>query len=97
MDVPVWGEIGVTAGMMCEQLPTSLTVEDQVPEIAERWAIWRDEKASRVQDDRGHGVNSSSIFAALSKLAPKDAIISVDVGNNTYSLADILNAADKPS
>ena len=85
VDVPVWGEIGVTAGMMCEGLPKTLAVEDQVPEIAERWAIWRDEKASRVQDDRGHGVNSSSIFAVLSKLAPEDAIISVDVGNNTYS------------
>ncbi len=85
VDVPVWGEIGVTAGMMCEGLPKTLTVEDQVPEIAERWAIWREEKASRVQDDRGHGVNSSSIFAVLSKLAPEDAIISVDVGNNTYS------------
>ncbi len=85
VDVPVWGEIGATAEMICHQLPKKLQVEDQLREIAERWSIWRDEKASRLSDDHGHGVNSSSIFAALTKLAPADAIISVDVGNNTYS------------
>jgi thiamine pyrophosphate-dependent acetolactate synthase large subunit-like protein len=58
---------------------------DQRPEVAERWSIWREEKASRVADDRGKGVNSASIFAALTRCAPRDAVIAVDVGNNTYS------------
>ena len=31
------------------------------------------------------GVNSATIFAALSDLVPEDAILAVDVGNNTYS------------
>ena len=82
--VPVWGEVGVTSRLLAEQLGGAST-EDQRPEIAERWAIWRAEKSSRRADDRGKGVNSAAIFAALSDLAPADAVIAVDVGNNTYS------------
>ena len=32
------------------------TAVDQRPDVAERWAIWRAEKARRAADDRGHGV-----------------------------------------
>ena len=53
--------------------------------MAERWALWRAEKASRVADDRGRGVNSAAIFDSLGRLAPADAVVCVDVGNNTYS------------
>ena len=53
-------------------------------EVAERWAIWRAEKASRAGDDRGHGVNAAAMFAALADAVPDDAVITVDVGNNTY-------------
>ena len=31
------------------------------------------------------GVHSAAIFAALTEVAPDDAILTVDVGNNTYS------------
>ena len=82
--VPIWGEVGVTARLLTGQLDKVTTI-DQRPEVDERWAIWRAEKASRRNDDRGQGVNSASIFAALSELAPADAVIAVDVGNNTYS------------
>jgi thiamine pyrophosphate-dependent acetolactate synthase large subunit-like protein len=58
---------------------------DQRDELAERWAIWRAEKDSRLGDDLGKGVNSATIFHTLSQLVPEDAIIAVDVGNNTYS------------
>ncbi|QDU65428.1 thiamine pyrophosphate-dependent enzyme [Engelhardtia mirabilis] len=54
-------------------------------EIAERWAIWRDEKARRREDDRGRGLNSATVFEALSIAVDEDAVIAVDVGNNTYS------------
>jgi thiamine pyrophosphate-dependent acetolactate synthase large subunit-like protein len=83
--VPVWGEIGRTAQRMVAELGDAAHTVDQRPEVEERWAIWREEKASRVGDDRGKGVNSASIFAALTQCAPDDAIIAVDVGNNTYS------------
>ena len=38
-----------------------------------------------MKDDRGRGVNSSSIFEALTRQVHEDAVMAVDVGNNTYS------------
>ena len=43
------------------------------------------EKQSRLGEDRGRGVHSAAVFESLSRLCPPDAIIAVDVGNNTYS------------
>lgn len=83
--IPIWGEIGATAQRMVTELSGTSHTVDQRPEVAQRWVIWREEKQSRLGDDRGKGVNSASIFAALTKAAPSDAIIAVDVGNNTYS------------
>ena len=34
-------------------------------EVAGRWAIWREEKASRLRDDRGKGVSSIAVFDAM--------------------------------
>lgn len=82
--VPVWGEIGLTARLMREQLGP-LDAIDQRPDVAERWKIWRDEKARRLSETADGGVHSAAIFAALTATAPEDAIIAVDVGNNTYS------------
>jgi len=83
--LPVWGEIGLTTQRFKEALAGATKSVDQRPEIADRWAIWRKEKHSRLSDDRGKGLNSVSIFDALTRLAPADAVIAVDVGNNTYS------------
>ena len=58
---------------------------DQAAQLRERRAIWRAEKENRAADDRGNGVNSASIFAALGRQIDPDAVIAVDVGNNTYS------------
>ena len=84
--VPVWGEIGVVLDRLIERMssPPADRV-DQRPELAERWAIWRAEKASRERDDRGRGVNSAIVFAALGRHVPEDAVIAVDVGNHAYS------------
>jgi len=85
VDVPVWGEIGLTVNQIMEQLPNELNASNQSSELAERWHLWRDEKKSRWQDDRGEGLNSAWVFNVLSKLVPENAVIAVDVGNNTYS------------
>jgi thiamine pyrophosphate-dependent acetolactate synthase large subunit-like protein/nitrite reductase/ring-hydroxylating ferredoxin subunit len=85
VDVPVWGEIGVTCGIFRDRLKTKISAVDQRSDLEKRWTIWRAEKESRVMDDRGRGVNSASIFASLTRQVPADAIIAVDVGNNTYS------------
>ncbi|MEM7437544.1 MAG: thiamine pyrophosphate-dependent enzyme, partial [Myxococcota bacterium] len=82
--VPVWGEIGITATQLRERLGKTASV-DQRPDVAARWAIWRDEKTRRLAEVAGHGVHSAAIFQALTNTAPDDAIIAVDVGNNTYS------------
>jgi thiamine pyrophosphate-dependent acetolactate synthase large subunit-like protein len=85
VDVPVWGEIGVTCGIFSDRLKGRISAVDQRDDLEKRWAIWRAEKESRLGDDRGKGLNSALIFASLTRLAPADAIIAVDVGNNTYS------------
>ena len=85
VDFPVLGEIGRTVAEWLARLPTELASTDQRGELATRWQTWRDEKASRRRDDRGFGINSATVFEALSNLVPDDAIIAVDVGNNTYS------------
>ena len=83
--VPIWAEIGVTSRRLITAVTGLVETTDQRPELAERWAIWRSEKQKRLLDDRGNGLNSASVFDALSKVIPDDAIIAVDVGNNTYS------------
>ena len=85
IDVPVWGEIGVTCQILQDELRTGTQASDQRAEIAQRWSIWRREKERRRQDDRGRGLNSAVVFDAMTRLVPADAVIAVDVGNNTYS------------
>lgn len=85
VDVPVWGEISVTVAKMKAGLEAGYQATPQRNEIAERWAIWRNEKARRINETRDQGINSATIFATLTKLVPADAILAVDVGNNTYS------------
>jgi thiamine pyrophosphate-dependent acetolactate synthase large subunit-like protein/nitrite reductase/ring-hydroxylating ferredoxin subunit len=85
VDVPVWGEIGVTCSRLIDRLRGKVDPTDQRVDLEQRWDIWRAEKEKRTRDDRGRGLNSAAIFASLSRLVPEDAIIAVDVGNNTYS------------
>ncbi|MGB5637901.1 MAG: thiamine pyrophosphate-binding protein [Sedimenticolaceae bacterium] len=85
VELPVLGEIGLTAEWLWRALPEDTGSVDQRPELAERWNIWRDEKAARRERTRDKGLNSAGIFEVLSELAPEDAVIAVDVGNNTYS------------
>jgi pyruvate oxidase len=86
VEVPVLGDVGVTARLLAAALPpTGAACVDQRPEVAERWAIWREEKAGRRRDDFGRGVSSPSVFDVMSRLVPDDAVVCVDVGNNAYS------------
>lgn len=85
VEVPVWGEIAATVATLRNRLAGNNRASDQREEIAQRWQIWRSEKARRARDDRGRGMNSATVFAALTRHVPDDAILAVDVGNNTYS------------
>jgi thiamine pyrophosphate-dependent acetolactate synthase large subunit-like protein/nitrite reductase/ring-hydroxylating ferredoxin subunit len=85
VEVPMWGEIGVTAEILRAELGSHRGKTDQRADVAERWAIWRREKSKREAEDRGHGISSAAVFAAMNRQVPAGAIITVDVGNNTYS------------
>jgi thiamine pyrophosphate-dependent acetolactate synthase large subunit-like protein len=93
VDVPVWGEIGVTVRGLAERLAGASASIDHTAEIAERWAIWRTEKARRRAEHRGEGLNSAAVFDVLTEQVPDDAIIAVDVGNNTYSFGRYFECA----
>ncbi len=83
--LPVWGEIGSFCEAVMDKVSKPGDAPDQVAELAERWLIWRGEKDRRLAEAHGTGIHSAAVFKALSELCPADAIIPVDVGNNTYS------------
>ena len=85
VDIPLWGEISETVGLMRAMLGDEYSSIDHTMEIAQRWEIWRDEKDRRLQEERGEGISSAAVFHALNKTAPENAIMCVDVGNNAYS------------
>ncbi len=85
VDTPVWGEVEVTAVLLAERLPGRLECINCRDEISERWRLWREEKKRRMEVKSDKGLNSASIFSAVTKQAPENTIFCVDVGNNTYS------------
>jgi thiamine pyrophosphate-dependent acetolactate synthase large subunit-like protein len=84
--VPVLGDVAVTARRLAAEAG-AIGVEtiDQSGDVAARRAIWNEEKDRRRADDRGRGVASAPLFDVLARHTPEDAVIAVDVGNNTYS------------
>ena len=85
VDEPIWGDIGVTAALLRDGLPAERACGDQRGELAERWRAWRVRKdRTRGQGQRpGHQLRHP--VPAPGEAVPDDAILSVDVGNNTYS------------
>jgi len=93
--LPLWSEIGVAVDRFRQRLGAKDATVELRGEIAERWRIWREEKARRVKDYRGSGLGSAAIFDALSRLAPGDAVMPVDVGNNTYSFGRYFECSEQ--
>ncbi|MDX1577068.1 MAG: thiamine pyrophosphate-binding protein [Gemmatimonadota bacterium] len=93
IDVPVWGEIGATMTLLKGALEDRMTNEDRTEDVAARWEIWRAEKARREAEEGENGVGSAAIFAAMNRTVPEDAILPVDVGNNTYSFGRYFECA----
>ena len=85
IDVAVWGEISRTLELFNQTLNGEINTEDQRPEIQERWKIWKAEKAKRLLETSKEGLSSIAVFDAMNRLAPKNAVMCVDVGNNAYS------------
>lgn len=85
IDVALWGEIEVTCNLLQKELKGNTVTIDQTKEVASRWKIWKEEKQSRLKDDDGKGISSIAVFDAMNRITPENAVIAVDVGNNTYS------------
>ena len=85
IDVALWGEISETLSLLEEQTNGKTNTVNRRQEIAERWAIWQEEKLSRLNDESAIGLSSIAVFDAMNKVVQDDAVIAVDVGNNTYS------------
>ena len=82
---PVWGEIGASVDLFMSKLADEKPKLDPGNELASHWQKWRTEKRKRETVDHGKGVNSAAVFAAMNRHLPENAVIAVDVGDNTYS------------
>ena len=89
----VVGDVALTLPALCTALGDGAVAVDQRGDLADRWALWREEKQRRLGDDRGSGVSSAALFDSLSRICPDDAVICVDVGNNTYSFGRYFEAS----
>lgn len=85
VDAAIWGEISVTVNMLNEQLSNFSNKINQTLEIVKRKVIWKAEKQKRLKEERGKGISSIAVFEKLNELAPENAVMCVDVGNNAYS------------
>jgi thiamine pyrophosphate-dependent acetolactate synthase large subunit-like protein len=85
VEVPLWGEIGRTLALLAAAVPAAAHPA-QRESVARQWARWRSEKAARalLADGRGR-MHPAHVFEHLGRVVPEDAVIAVDVGNNTYS------------
>jgi len=93
--IPIWGEIGTSINLMNQQVNQICVKSDCRKELAEHWEKWRQEKQRRANQDNGTGLSSAFIFESLSRLIPDNAIIAVDVGNNTYSFGQYFESASQ--
>ena len=85
VSTPVWGDCRITASLFKGLLKPGAERYDVRGEVASLWQTWKEEKALRASKDNGNGINSAVIFDKLAQCVHDDALIAVDVGNNTYS------------
>jgi thiamine pyrophosphate-dependent acetolactate synthase large subunit-like protein/nitrite reductase/ring-hydroxylating ferredoxin subunit len=85
VDVPLFGDIGLTVEALMEALPEADRPKQRAV-ITRRTERWRAEKARRAGLIDGAGrMHPAAVFEALSAALPEDAVIAVDVGNNAYA------------
>ncbi|NRB35672.1 MAG: Rieske 2Fe-2S domain-containing protein [Rhodobacteraceae bacterium] len=94
--LPVWSDIGTFCDAVSGAVQPASGAANQITELAQRWEMWRAEKATRLGEDLGDGLPAVAVFEALSHLLPEDAIIAVDVGNNTYSFGRYFETKGQP-
>ena len=98
VEVPLLGDVGVTAAALLDGVDgvrRHAELVDQRGEVAERWSVWRTEKARRVAKRPGGRVSAASVFAELARSIPVDAVLTVDVGNHAYSFGRYFETAEQ--
>lgn len=85
VEVAVFGEISRTLSIFKKILNGITHTINQTSDIAERWAIWKEEKQKRLLETSEKGISSIAVFEMMNKLTPENAVMCVDVGNNAYS------------
>jgi thiamine pyrophosphate-dependent acetolactate synthase large subunit-like protein len=79
------GDIARTLDLLTAAVPARAD-PDRREVLARRWSRWRHEKARRRDLTDAHDrMHPALVFEALGEVVRDDAIIAVDVGNNTYS------------
>ena len=96
VDVPLLGHVATSVRALTAALrDRPRRCQDLRPDVAERWHIWRAEKESRRRDVLGQGLGAAAVFDSLTRLVPADAVMAVDVGNNTYSFGRYFEVSDQ--
>lgn len=96
VDAGLLGEVALTAEALGAALDGGAGAwDDRRGEVTQRWAIWRDEKFRRATDDAAHGIGAAAVMDSLTRLVDPDAVIAVDVGNNTYSFGRYFEASGR--
>ncbi len=85
VDLPILGDIGVFLTEVDEHIERRDRADIR-ESVAERWRLWRIEKERRasLKDERGW-MHPARVFDVLGRVTPENAVITVDVGNNTYA------------
>ena len=85
VDLPILSDIGAFLAEVGERFEDCDRAEAR-SDVAKRWREWRLEKERRasLKDERGW-MHPARVFEVLGRLTPDDAVITVDVGNNTYA------------
>ncbi len=92
VDIPIWGEVSRTLELLRDAL-TPVDRPDQRATVELKRARWREETQRRAGTADQHGrMHPARVFTTLSNLVPADAVISVDVGNNTYAFGHYFEA-----
>jgi len=95
VDVPLWGEIGTTVAHLRRRL-APVARPEQRSDVASRWTRWRAEKNVRAgMVDSAGAMHPAALFAVLSGVVPDDAVIPVDVGNNTYAFGHYFESSGR--
>ncbi len=94
--VPVWGDIGKTVELMLGSLCGCDMFEDRRPDIASEWEAWRREKKKRSGVNSRVGLSSAAVYEVLGRVAPGDALIAIDVGDNAYSFGRYFESQSQP-